>query len=318
MKKRTIFIMCCMMYLCTSCIALYSSGSQNSYYSDGIYYAPPKTNQSVVVVNSQNTQQVVPATQSVENLQVPPAVQTIQSPQVIQGYWIGGWYGSEADLQRAYNIIQSYPNGFGYMTNGADVAESMAFSSDWNVFVSNNRYWWFPTSSNIDFYTDFLFGPYPSAQLVFFDYAPYRWSVNVRFGRGVTVNYGWYDPWYYDSWYYNPWYYNPWHYDPWYHHHYTPHYGPHHGPHYNPHHGPHYDPYRPNHGPGYRPGHKPYPEHTRPKKDNGPQKAPGHSPKPDPHRPNQGKWRPTTTPGGGQIVRPGTTQRPSTGGGVVG
>ncbi|MBP3420058.1 MAG: hypothetical protein J6K74_05685 [Marinifilaceae bacterium] len=314
MKRVTpIFASLCA-WLCVSCISLYSTGTESGYYSDGIYYAPQKATKSVVVVNST------------------PAPEPVYYTPKIEGYWLGGWDGSEADLRRAYDIIGNYPNGFGYMvSNEASIAESMAFSSDWNVFVSNGRYWWFPTSLNYAIYTDFLFGPYPSADIVFFDYSPYRWRAGVRFGTSIGIGVGisysvatpwYYNPWYYDPWYYDPWYYgphhyDPWCYDPWYHHHhhyYDPYYG-HHYPGYYP--GPHHKPHHPGYypGPGYRP-HRP--EHTRPHNPTGPNK-PGHSPKPEPgHRPNQGKWRPTTTPGGGQTITPGTTQRPGVGGGVVG
>ena len=309
MKKITLITACLCALMCVSCISLYSTGSYNSYYSDGIYYVPSKQPQQVVVIEQEPT-----------IVETPVVVNSAPSPRVIEGYWLGGWDGSNSDLKRAYRIIENYPNGFGYMTNGADVAQSMAFSSDWNVFVADGRYWWFPTSSNYAMYTDFLFGPYPSSDLIFFDYSPYKWRVGVRFGATVGVTYSWgrgwystryYAPWFYDPWFYDPWFYDPWHYDPWHHHyhHYGPYYGPHYGP--GPHHGPHY-------GPGYGPGYRPYPpQHIRPQKPQGRPDGPGNGPKPNQNRP-QGQWRPTTTPGGEQILRPGTTQRPSVGGGVVG
>ena len=293
----------------TSCISLYTTGGNNSYYSDGIYYTPSQTSRSVVVANA-------PQQPYYEE----PAVIISSNPRVIEGYWMGGWDGSNADLERAYTIIQNYPNGFGYMAGSVNVAESMAFSSLWNVFVSNGRYWWFPTTSNIEFYTDFLFGPYPSSNIVMYDYTPYNTKLRV------SVSFSLYGPSFYDPWYYNPWhhhsvwYYDPWYYDPWHHHHYGPVYHPHHGPTYRPAHGPKpgYYPYGPgNRRPDDRYNKPGAPKPGTPGKPGTPNK-PGKPGTPSNNRPNQGQWRPTTTPSGNQTITPGTAQRPSVGGGVVG
>lgn len=329
MRKNILLTACILALLLTSCISLYTAGGSD-YYSDGIYYTPPKTSKSIVVANA-------PQPTYYEE----PVVIASSNPRVIEGYWMGGWDGSNADLERAYTIIQNYPNGFGYMAGGVNVAESMAFSSDWNVFVADGKYWWFPTTSNIEFYTDFLFGPYPSSNIVLHDYTPYNVNLKVKVSLD-WYNSSYYNPWYYSpwnyhhSWYYDPWYYDPWHYDPWYydpwhHHHYGPtYYHPHHGPTYHhPHHGPkpgyrHYGPEhtRPNHAPSHgkpnrRPDDKHHGRNDKPGKP-GPSYKPSSPNKPSNSRPNQGKWRPTTTPSGNQTITPGTTQRPSVGGGVVG
>ena len=330
MRRKIIFLVSLIALMLTSCISLYSTGSNSSYYSDGIYYTPSQPSKSVVVANA-------PQPTYYEE----PVVIASSNPRVIEGYWMGGWDGSNADLERAYTIIQNYPNGFGYMAGGVNVAESMAFSSDWNVFVADGKYWWFPTTSNIEFYTDFLFGPYPSSNIVLHDYTPY--NVNLKVNVSLDwYNSSYYNPWYYSpwnyhhSWYYDPWYYDPWHYDPWYydpwnHHYYGPSYHhPHHGPTYHhPHHGPkpgyyHYGPEntRPKHSPSHgKPNRRPD-DRNHGRNDKLGKPGPTHKPsspnKPSNSRPNQGKWRPTTTPSGNQTITPGTTQRPSVGGGVVG
>ena len=311
MRRSMLFMVSFTALMLTSCISLYYTGGNDSYYSDGIYYTPTQNNRNVVIAN---------APQHINYEE--PAVVISSNPRVIEGYWMGGWNGSDADLNRAYTIIQNYPNGFGYMVGSANVAENMAFSSDWNVFVSNGKYWWFPTTSNIEFYTDFLFGPYPSSNIVLYNYTPYSTQLRVNVSLGLyspSLYTPWYynpwhhrSVWYYDPWFYDPWHYDPWYYDPWYYHNYGPIPGHH-----------HYGPGspRPNHYPGHgKPNIRPNDPHHNP----GAPGKPGTPNKPNKpgapsnNRPNQGKWRPTTTPGGNQTITPGTTQRPSVGGGVVG
>lgn len=241
------------------------------------------------------------------------------------GYWIGGFKGSESDLREAARIIAQYPQGFGYIANGTDIALSLSVSPDWNVYTDNNRYWWFPSSSNIELYSTFLFGSYPKYiwtiawnqpgyDSFVFD-RQFNWSFNLGWGNpgwsfGFGWNNGWYDPWYrpwYNGWYgwggwYDPWY--PGGYYPHWHHHYPypPIWG---GGHYPPSHN-RPAPVRPDNnlrpGIGTRPGYA-----TRP----GNNTRPGYGTRPGTNvRPGT-----TTRPGmtrPGTSVRPGTTTRPAT------
>ena len=168
------------------------------------------------------------------------------------GYWVGGFKGSENDLEEIQRIINLYPEGFAsFNTNGYDIAMNLSFDPDWNVYTDNGRLWWFPSNSNIELYSSLLFGTYPKYIWTViwdnprFDSYAFNASFNhrgnwgFRFGwgsggwhAGFGWNSGWYDPWY-DPWYnwygwYDPWngpWCNPWYgyypgwYNPHWHHH---------------------------------------------------------------------------------------------------
>lgn len=243
------------------------------------------------------------------------------------GYWIGGFNGSTQDLREAIQIINRYPDGFGFASNGMEIAMNLSFDPDWNVYTDNGRFWWFPSPSNFDLYNTFVFGTYPKyVWAVAWNTPRYdNWAFNSHFGWGVGVSWnrpgwsigiGWnyYDPWY------NPWYYDRWYNHPWYSGHYPPHgYHPHH-PHY-PHHPGHNTP---NYGGNIKPGNN-MPSRpgttvrpgttTRP----GSSVRPGSSTRPGVStRPGATTSRPTTTtrPGAttvrpGSATRPGATTRPN-------
>lgn len=156
------------------------------------------------------------------------------------GYWIGGFKGNNSDRQEAARIINRYPEGFGFISNGQDIALNLSFSPDWNVYTENGRYWWFPSSSNIRLYNTFLFGTYPKYiwTVVWNDPFYDSWAFDSQFNFGwggpgwhfgLGWNYGFHRPWY-GNWYggypyWNPWYdpwwgnawYPSWHHDHWYH-----------------------------------------------------------------------------------------------------
>lgn len=223
------------------------------------------------------------------------------------GYWIGGYKGNEGDLPEIQRIIDQYPEGFGYIANGEDIALNLSFSPDWNVYTDNGRYWWFPSSTNIDLYSSLLFGTYPKYiwTVVWNNPGISSWSFNSNLNLGLNIGWGspgwnlsfgwnspWYKPWYsgwYGGWYdpwYNPWY-PGWHYPHWNHPHWNhPHWG---GGHYpsrpqRPH-----SPVRPgigNHIAGVRPGSS--------------------------SRPGIGQSKPSTTrPNTGSSIRPGSNFQPS-------
>ncbi|MDR2414245.1 MAG: hypothetical protein LBD64_04580 [Odoribacteraceae bacterium] len=155
------------------------------------------------------------------------------------GYWMGGFHGSEYDLQECVRIMNRYPEGFALFGNGYEIALNLSFNSDWNVFTLDNRYWWFPSSSNIDLYSKFLFGVYPDYVMTIswndprFDFYAFDHFYNVRWryrGAGWNMGFGgywgydrywgYYDPWYYSSWYHDPFWHYPRRHDRWYHDHY--------------------------------------------------------------------------------------------------
>ena len=78
-----------------------------------------------------------------------------------EGYWIGGFDGSVNDLKICEQIIRRYPEGFATFGQDSEIANYLSMSSDWNVFTYRNRYWWFPTPSNINLYHELVFGNYP-------------------------------------------------------------------------------------------------------------------------------------------------------------
>ncbi|MDR1757039.1 MAG: hypothetical protein LBR65_08835 [Culturomica sp.] len=237
------------------------------------------------------------------------------------GYWIGGFKGSVQDLREAARIIAQYPEGFGYIANGQEIALNLSLDSDWNVYTADGRFWWFPSSSNVEFYTQFIMGTYPRYvwTVAWNDYRYDSWAFNAHFGwPGLRVGVGWnypgyYDPWYYDSWYggwgwpyyshghYSNWYYNHWRHDHWYYDHWRP-------GHYYPDYGWHRPPARPVHsynrpGTGLRPGtaYRPTRPDTRP----GTITRPGTVTRPG------SVTRPGATTRPSAVTRPGTTTRPA-------
>ncbi len=239
------------------------------------------------------------------------------------GYWIGGFKGNENDLEEIQRIINLYPQGFAsFNGNGADIAINLSFDPDWNVYTDNGRYWWFPSSSNVNLYSSLLFGTYPKyIWTVIWDSPTYdSWAFNSNFNWNFGLNLGWGSPGWslglgWNSGWYNPWYngwYNPWYggwYDPWVH----PWYGYYPGwrpPHWYPR-PPHWD--HPNWGGGnrpVRPGTPVRPGSSRPGLGNHISGVrPGTS-----VRPGTGSTRPSTgvRPGTGSSIRPGTSTRPNT------
>ncbi len=241
-----------------------------------------------------------------------------------RGYWIGGFKGSVQDMREAARIIAQYPEGFGYIANGQEIALDLSLDSDWNVYTVDGRFWWFPSSSNVEFYTQFILGNYPRYvwTVAWNDYRYDSWAFNARFGwPGLSIGFGWnyhgyYDPWYYDPWYggwgwpyYSHGYYNHWYHDHWYYDHWRPgHYYP---GYYYPDYGWHRPPARPIYsynrpGTGLRPGtaYRPSRPNTRP----GTVTRPGTTTRPGTvTRPGT-----STRPGSIQTARPGATTRPST------
>lgn len=138
------------------------------------------------------------------------------------GYWIGGYKGSESDLSEIQRIINMYPEGFGYISNGQDIAMNLSFDPDWNVYTDNNRYWWFPSSTNINLYSSLIFGNYPKyIWTVNWNSPMYdSWAFNDQFNMNINLGwgtpsfgFGWGSGFYpgYNSWYgYNPYWNNPW------------------------------------------------------------------------------------------------------------
>lgn len=154
------------------------------------------------------------------------------------GYWINEFHGSNADLERALRIIEQYPNGFGYFGNGSEIAQNLSFSNEWNVFTRDNKYWWFPSSLNINMYSSLQYSNYPGYRQYnrwnnyrydydSFDYqynSMYNWNrrhaYNTYFGGSFFFNSFWNDPFYrndynygYDPYgYYNGYYSNSYYY----------------------------------------------------------------------------------------------------------
>lgn len=164
---------------------------------------------------------------------------------VAGGYWMGGFKGSEQDLEECVRIMNRYPEGFAYFGNGHEIAMNLSFSLDWNVYTVNNRYWWFPSNTNFELYTTLIFGTYPK----------YIWTVmwndphydsfvfDRQFASGIGIgsyhgnpywwnNWGWHgtigwnsywnggpywsNPFWYDHWgWYHGWGHDPWYYSYW-------------------------------------------------------------------------------------------------------
>lgn len=236
------------------------------------------------------------------------------------GYWIGGFKGNSSDMQEAFRIMAQYPEGFGFVGNGTDIAFNLSVSPDWNVYTNNGRYWWFPSSTNIQLYNTLLFGTYPKYIWTvawndpWYDSWTFNNQFNIHFGwgrPGWSLGFGWnsgyYRPWW-GGWYgpgwggwYDPWWGNSW-YPGWY-----PGWG---YPHWHyPHWGGHY----PNWGPPAvnRPGN------PRPNFGSGSiGTRPGNVRPGNNSRPNYNTGRPNSRPGinttrPGNMTRPGTITRPN-------
>lgn len=235
------------------------------------------------------------------------------------GYWIGGFKGTDNDMAEAARIISQYPQGFGFIANGQDIALNLSFSPDWNVYTDNGRYWWFPSSSNVELYNTFLFGTYPKYIWTVIWNQPYydSWTFDSQFNFGLNFgwggpgwsfglgwNNGFYRPWY-SGWYGSP-YWGGW-YDPWWGGGWYPGWG---YPHWHyPHWGGHY----PNWGPPSRPPLN----NMRPGASINNGIRPGSGLRPgNNNRPGSGvrpgsSLRPgTATRPGTNSIRPGTTNRP--------
>lgn len=164
------------------------------------------------------------------------------------GYWIGGFKGSDNDLEECVRIMNRYPEGFAYFGNGYEIAQNLSFSPDWNVYTVDNRYWWFPSSSNINLYSQLIFGNYPKYiwTTIWNDprFDSFAWSNRVSFGFGTGPFYGnsywgnswgwngtmgWGNSWGYDPFWNNGWGYNPWGWNSWYDYGYYPGWGHNHG-----------------------------------------------------------------------------------------
>ena len=137
------------------------------------------------------------------------------------GYWIGGFRGSDNDLEECVRIMNRYPEGFAYFGNGYEIAQNLSFSSDWNVFTLNGRYWWFPSNSNISLYNEMIFGNYPKYiwTVAWNDprFDSFAWSNRVAFGWdrwGWRGSFGWGNSWGWDPYWNNYGYYHGY-YDPW-------------------------------------------------------------------------------------------------------
>ena len=264
-----------------------------SNYSDN--YA---ASESAVVINRQrgtaekvSTSELAAQAEYVLNDPYAPETTTLYTN---SGYWIGGFKGNDSDMQEAARIINQYPEGFGFIANGQDIALNLSFSPDWNVYTDNGRYWWFPSSSNIQLYNTFLFGTYPKYIWPVVWNEPFydSWAFDSHFnigwgGPGWSFGFGWntgiYRPWY-GGWYGSYPYWGGW-YDPWWGHNRYPSW---HHSHWHPSHWNH-----PNWG-GHQPGWTP-PSSNRPNRPGNP-------------RPNIGSGSIGLRPG---INRPGSTTRPN-------
>jgi hypothetical protein len=77
------------------------------------------------------------------------------------GFWMNGFKGTDSDLADAMRKISQYPNGFAYFGNASEIANNIAYDSNWNVYTRDGKYWWFPTFSNTGYYTRMAFSTYP-------------------------------------------------------------------------------------------------------------------------------------------------------------
>ncbi len=309
-----------------------SSYRSLSMEEDDIYYVPGKEKMQEPAMTASQRAEYMPAREA--NTPAPEAVRATASPTAYEesGYWIGGYKGNRNDLREIQRIIDMYPNGFAsFNSNGYDIAMNLSFDPDWNVYTDDGRFWWFPSSSNIDLYSSLLLGSYPKyIWTTAWDNPRFdSWAFDMTFNRpfrpgfslywgtpgwsfGFGWSNGWYDPWHH-GWY-DPWFsWNHGWYDPW--------YGHWHG---------HYPGWYPWHDPWHTPIHpgwnRPRPTHPlagqRPSTGGGihgirPEGRPGNIYRPSSTRRPSTNTIPSTTPrpgvGTGSQYRPGATrpQRPS-------
>lgn len=132
-----------------------------------------------------------------------------------KGFWINGFKGSKADLDDAMNTIERFPLGFGYFGNGDRIGENLAFESDWNVYTRDGKYWWFPTFSNITFYSRNTFGTYPRYnEIVMWNNPNYEyWDYDYQYNSSGWYRNHRYRPFSYYSWGYSPFWYDSFNYD---------------------------------------------------------------------------------------------------------
>lgn len=324
-----------MKYLLYITIFALAAGGCTAYRTlsmgDDIYYVPGKEKMPELAMSAPQRTESAPVREA--NAPAPEPNRRTASPTVYRedGYWIGGYKGSRSDLREIQRIIDMYPNGFAsFNSNGYDIAMNLSFDPDWNVYTDDGRFWWFPSSSNIDLYSSLLFGNYPKyIWTTVWDNPRFdSWAFDMTFNRpfrpGFSLHWGtpgwsfgfgwsngWYDPWH--SGWYDPWYYgHPGWYDPW--------YGHWHG-HW------HYPGWNPWHDPWHKPGHpswdRPRPTHPlagqRPSTGGGthgirPSGRPGSIYRPSSSRRPSTSTQPTTTPRPGTSTsgqyRPGTSTRP--------
>lgn len=220
-----------------------SSQSSQGNHSDSY----PESKGSAVINRQKGTTERISTSDfaaQAEALLNDPSAEEMTTLYENSGYWLGGFKGNDNDLEEAARIINQYPQGFGVISNGQDIALNLSFNPDWNVYTDNGRYWWFPSSNNIELYNTFLFGTYPKYIWTVIWNDPYydSWAFDNQFNFGLNFgwgspgwsfgfgwNSGFYRPWY-GGWYgnpywggwYNPWWGNSWH--PGWHH---PHWGGH-------------------------------------------------------------------------------------------
>jgi len=143
-----------------------------------------------------------------------------------KGFWINGFKGTQSDLDDALRTIERFPLGFGYFGNGDQIGQNLAYDSDWNVYTRDGKYWWFPTFSNINFYTNTTIGTYPRYNEIVmwnnpsYDYWDFDYHYNTSAGWS---RYNHYRPFSNLYWGYNSFWFNT--YDPYYYGMYPYHYG---------------------------------------------------------------------------------------------
>jgi len=210
----------------TSCAMNTAMTNSNSYTQDDIYYVPTNNN-SYTLSRAKNTPNNSNSSTSKNTYnQAVTTEYTNTGNQVyfntnsrtktyygnnntyyIKGYWLNDFIGSDNDLEEAYNMISRYPQGFSVAAAGSiNAIMDISFDSDWNVFSDGDRYWWFPSNQNFNYYSIFMFGNYANYIYAPFIYSPYvgisynRFaSSNRRYNRGFSINFGIVNPWYLNS-----------------------------------------------------------------------------------------------------------------------
>jgi len=206
----------------SSCAMTTTMTDSGGYPQDDIYYIPnrhnfytlsrvEKTPDAYSSNTSENTYNQSENTQSIDsdgNIYYNSNSRTKtyygnDNTYYIKGYWLNDFIGSDNDLEEAYNMIARYPQGFSVAAAGSiNAIMDISFDSDWNVFTDGDRYWWFPSNQNFDYYSKFMFGNYENYIYAPFIYSPYmgvrydHFYRNSRISRGFSINFGMVDPWY--------------------------------------------------------------------------------------------------------------------------